>query len=162
MITIERLKQLLEYNPETGLWTWRVHRHCKKCGDIAGGLNSAGYIQITIDGTKYLAHRLAWLYMTGEWPKSLIDHEDLKPINNVWTNLREATHSQNKANRYHQKNNSCGVKGVDFHQGKWRSLIYVDGAQIYLGSYPTKEQAADAYKIAAIKHFGDFARYENV
>lgn len=162
MITIERLKEALYYNHETGLWNWLVDTRRKKKGDIAGGMTSAGYIQIQIDGERYLAHRLAWFYMTGKWPKSLVDHEDMKPINNVWTNLREATHSQNKANRTRQKNNVSGLKGVTFHQGKWRSAIYVDGQQIYLGSFETKQEAAKSYQTAAVTLFGDFARYDNV
>lgn len=91
MLTAERLREVLEYDPAIGVFRWLI----KPCGqisigDIAGCRHGEGYVQIRVIGRIYLAHRLAWLYMTGEWPISLIDHRNLDRSDNRWSNLREA------------------------------------------------------------------------
>src|SRR5262245_57095359 len=104
MVTRERLLELLEYDPETALLTWKQDRGGKaKTGIVAGRLAANGYIDITIDSRRYKAHRLAWLYVHGEWPPEEIDHRDLDKANNRLANLRPASHQQNLYNRPKQK-----------------------------------------------------------
>ena len=108
MITQARLKELLTYDPETGYFTRNVNVKGANAGERAGTITAKGYIAIGIDRKHYLAHRLAFLYMTGEWPKELVDHKDTIKINNKWENLREATNSQNKRNVGARKTNKSG------------------------------------------------------
>jgi hypothetical protein len=98
-LTANRLREVLDYNSETGVFTWRVAlRPRMKIGTVAGWLDERGYRRVRIDARPYLAHRLAWLWMTGEWPSGRLDHRDGDPGNNCWSNLREAMQSQNSAN----------------------------------------------------------------
>ena len=129
-------------------------------GDIAGTLDKKGYRAITIKGRKYPAHQLAWLYMTGEWCSLVIDHCDLDPSNNCWSNLRRATKSQNNANRSLQRNNSCGLKGASPDGRRWRATIFKNGRIRHLGIFPTPQEAHAAYVKAARELFGEFARTE--
>jgi hypothetical protein len=102
MLTAERLRELLDYDPETGRFIWRKdHPTAKhiKAGSVAGTKNGRGYWVIGVAGAKYVAHRLAWLYVTGEWPAHLVDHENGDRLDNRFANLREATDSQNNFNR---------------------------------------------------------------
>jgi hypothetical protein len=163
MLTQERLKELLTYDPATGIFRWRVARSCgargrTKPGDIAGAIQVRGCIDIGIDGKQYKAHRLAFLYMTGTWPAQGVDHRDLDPTNNAWGNLREANQSQNMANRRAQKNNKLGVKGVSQIGSKYYARININGTRIHLGSFHTIEAAAAQYAEAAAVAFDDFAR----
>jgi hypothetical protein len=105
---------------------------------------------------------LIWLYMTGEWPSDDIDHRDRDGLNNRWANLREATRSQNLANRCAQVNNAIGVKGVCLERATGRYLAYIKvaGRTIALGRFGTAEEASRAYMAAALQHFGEFARKE--
>ena len=155
------LKSILEYKPEAGSWDWFVSKGNQKAGSKAGSIRkSDGYYRIKINGKEYVSHRLAWLYMTGEWPTNEIDHIDLNKLNNKWKNLREATHSQNMANVALLSNNTSGYKGVFWHKQnlKWMVQIKVNNKRIYLGSFVNKEDAVEAYKKAAKKYFGEFAR----
>lgn len=162
-LTQERLKQLLRYDPETGLFYWRENRGGRKAGEIAG-CTKRTYTAISVDDRIYRGHLLAWLYMTGRWPDRFIDHKDLNKHNNAWTNLREATKSQNQANVGLIKSNKSGLKGVSRYRagenyGKpWQSGIRVNGKSMHLGHFSTKEEAHAAYCSAAEKIFGEFAR----
>lgn len=162
-LTQERLKELLEYSPSTGLFFWRVDRGGKHAGDIAG-CKKRTYIVISVDDCVYRAHHLAWLYMTGEWPNPFVDHRDTNKHNNVWTNLRLATKSQNMANIGLIKTNKSGLKGASRYRagesyGKpWQASIAQDGKSKHLGHFATKEEAHAAYCEAAQKIFGEFAR----
>lgn len=164
MITQERLKQLLKYSPDTGLFYWRVDRGGKRAGAIAGVVRPSGYVAIGIDDKLWRAHQLVWLYMTGEWPPSFIDHRDLDRANNRWSNLRLATKSQNMANMGTPKHNSSGFKGVSRYRagesyGKpWQASIRKDNRSYALGQFATKEEAHAAYVAAAERLFGEFAR----
>jgi hypothetical protein len=129
-------------------------------GDVAGSLNRQGYIRIAIDYKYYLAHRLAWLYVYGEWPSGRLDHRDLDRANNRIANLRPATDMQNCANAKRRVDNSTGFKGVSTRQGRYIAQINRDGRRICLGRFDTPEAAHEAYKAAALKHFGEFARWE--
>ena len=163
MLTQERLKELLEYSPETGLFFWLQDRGGKRAGDIAG-CKKRTYIVISVDDRVYRAHHLAWFYMTGDWPKPFVDHRDLNKHNNIWTNLRLATKSQNQANIGLIKSNASGLKGVSRYRagepyGKpWQASIGVNGKSKHLGHFATKEEAHAAYCEAASEIFGEFAR----
>lgn len=159
-LTAERLREVLDYDPETGVFRWKVWRgNGARCGGVAGGRNKGGYWAIELDRRSYLAHRLAWLYVHGEWPACVMDHSDLDKVNNRIANLREATRAQNKANSLTQNNNKLGVKGVyRIPSGRFRASIRVNYQLINLGTFATQEAAAAAYEEAARKHFGIFAR----
>lgn len=162
-LTQERLKELLDYNPSTGDFFWRVDRGGKRAGDRAG-CKKRLYVAISVDDQIYRAHLLAWLWMTGEFPALFIDHRDLDKHNNAWSNLREATKSQNQANTGLIATNASGLKGVSRYRageraGKpWQATIQKNGKSIFLGHFATKEAAHAAYVAAAEKHFGEFAR----
>ncbi|MEJ0093319.1 MAG: HNH endonuclease [Methylocella sp.] len=163
LLTHERLKEVLHYDPETGLWIWREKTAPKshiQVGDEAGDIQSNGYVRIQIDGLRYLAHRLAVFYMTGRWPEHQVDHWDLNKSNNRWSNLREATNGQNMANTSLRRDSSSSFKGVSRHSDdrKWWARIQVRGRRIYLGCFDTREDAHAAYIAAAAEHFGEYAR----
>ena len=159
IVTVDRLREAFHYDPDTGLFTWKISPRRAKKGDIAG-CNSHGYIVIGIDQKMYPAHRLAWLYMTGEWPSAQVDHIDLNRSNNSWNNLRAASHCENQRNKSTQKNNTSGHKSVCWHnrQRKWNAQIKVMGKTVYLGRFQSFEDAAFAYSSAAKLHHGEFAR----
>ena len=115
MLTVERLRELLHYNPETGVFTYRVTRKGVSKGKVAGWHGKTdSRRRICLDGKTYLASRLAFLYMTGCWPKNEADHIDTNPTNDQWSNLRDATRVENCRNKSHYKNSKTGVKGVYF------------------------------------------------
>jgi hypothetical protein len=163
-LTQERLKDLLEYDPLTGVFYWRVDRGGKaRVGTVAGvtrdGVgNRSAYRYITVDWVKYPAHKIAFLYMTGRWPNELIDHKDMNGLNNTWGNLREATEEQNRANTRARAQNKLGVKGVYARRGGYCAEITRSGRKIFLGDYPTLRLASEAYLAAAQHYSGEFAR----
>lgn len=159
-VTQARLKELLHYDPETGVFTRRLTNRRWKEGTVAGCWSEpAGWV-IRVDDNLYLAHRLAWLFMTGDWPKNEIDHIDVSRRNNRWENLREATGSQNKANKHKQSNNTSGFKGVSFQKGidKYRARIRAHGRSRSLGCFDNPQDAHAAYVAAASGIWGEFAR----
>lgn len=163
-LTLERLKARLIYNPETGIfvWTETFSGTCRQ-GWPAGRMGtgkSANYLRITVDGREYRAHRLAWLWMTGEWPISQIDHINGRGDDNRWSNLRSATQSQNKANSPVYRNSKSGIKGISWNASsrKWNASIQVNKKLIHLGRFADINDAAKAYKLAAEKYFGSFSR----
>lgn len=156
-IGADRLRELLDYDYESGQFTWRVDRRGRfaRAGVVAGTLTKKdGRNQICVDGRIYLASRLAVLWMTGRWPARLVDHRNLTPADDSWKNLRDADHSQNGAN----SRGRSGVKGVVFTKGAYQANIRVKYKNIYLGRFSTSEAAHAAYVAAARQHFGDFAR----
>lgn len=157
MITQGRLKELVNYDLETGIFTWATTR--KKCtiGHVAGSTRADGYTLIRLDYKRYYAHRLAWLYMTGEWAR-IVDHKDLNPLNNSWANLRKATPTESAQNRGAQSNNRLGLKGVSYNGYGFYAKIHVNGAHKHLGSFRTAEDAHNAYTAAAQAYHGEFAR----
>jgi len=161
MITKARLKELLSYDPETGVFTWIAHRkNALGIGAIAGSLHKTGYRQIKIDYVLHKAHRLAWLYMYGEMPTLSLDHIDCDKANNRISNLREATKNQNGYNQPAQRSNTTGYKGVTKVKGsdRWVAQIRDNGKPVKLGWFKSPEDAYEAYKIAAVKFHGEFAR----
>ena len=162
-LTIERLMELLHYDPETGLFTRLIDAGTSgksRAGCIAGTRRHDGYVFIIIDRRSYSAHRLAWFYVHGRWPGHEIDHVDGNPSNNRLQNLREATHKENTRNRGAQRNNALKLKGVsyDARRERFRACIVVDGRCSQIGYFQTAEEASAAYAEAARKHFGEFAR----
>jgi hypothetical protein len=159
-LTAERLRELLEYDPETGVFRWLVRTSNRiKVGQIAGCISN-GYRVIRVDGSMFLAHRLACLYMTGKWPADQIDHRNVVRPDIRWSNLREASSQQNSANRGALRNNKSGLKGAIFEKrsGRWISKIVISGRLTYLGSFDTPEEAHKTYMAAAVRHYGEFAR----
>lgn len=161
MLTQERLKEILHYNPETGDFTNRINRGTRaKAGEVAGGIDLEGYLKIKIDGRPYKSHRLAWLYICGEMPPEHIDHINGVRTDNRMVNLRPATNSENQRNRGAPKNSTTGVKGVSWCQRdrRYRARINTYGKCKYLGLFGTAEEAATAYAEAAKRFHGEFAR----
>ena len=159
MLTQNRLREVLDYNPTTGVFVWRVRRGCMSAGDQAGRTTDEGYLSICVDGRSYQAHRLAWLHFYGVWPVGNIDHRDTDKKHNWIANLRLATKSQNGANRGANRNNTTGFKGVTLHHsGRYCAAIKKDQHHIYLGIFDTPEQAHAAYDRKATEIFGNFAR----
>lgn len=163
MITYSRLKSLLTYCRETGEFRWLVQRGWMKAGSLAG-CEDQGYRVIAIDGRRYRAHVLAWMFVTGEWPSAIVDHKDRNGLNNKFLNLRLATHTQNQANRKTGSNNKLGLKGVYFvrdgRKKPYRVELAKDGNRRFVGYYATAEEATAAYAAAASEAFGAFARTE--
>jgi|WetSurMetagenome_2_1015567.scaffolds.fasta_scaffold45770_2 hypothetical protein len=159
-LTAEELRCILDYSPETGKFTWKKQISPKTiCGNEAGWVSQRGYVMIDINKKRYRAHRLAWLYIYGEWP-TRIDHRDTNPENNAIKNLRPCTQSQNLGNIGISKHNTSGYKGVHLHKltGKWRAAIIHQNKYIHLGLFVKIEDAAAAYAKAAAELFGEFAR----
>lgn len=152
-LTHKRLLSLLKYDHETGHWEWYKPKPplmIKK----AGSYGPKGYYQVKVDSVSYRAHRLAWFYMTGEWPKHQIDHINRIRDDNRWVNLRDVTPQQNSRNS-HVKIGVSGHRGVRVHLKKFTAGIYdKDGTTIYLGIFDKKEQAAEAWLRAYKQLFG--------
>lgn len=147
-LTAERLREMLTYDPDTGVFSWNVPTKKIRIGDVAGGMNIHGYGVIGIDKHTYLAHRLAWLYVHGVWPANEVDHRDSDKTNNRIANLREATTQQNQHNRVHaQTNSKSGVLGVSRTKvGRpWQAFIKLNGCQKYLGRFSSQNEAHAAY-----------------
>jgi hypothetical protein len=156
MITQDILKSHVHYNPETGLFTWLVSKtHNVKIGQVTGCINTDGYLRIMINRKSYLAHRLAWLYMYGNFPL-YIDHINEIKSDNKIVNLRECKKSENLKNIGMLRNNTSGFKGVSWNKGKWQVRAKLNGKSHYLGMYQDINDAANAYKEFARKNHGEF------
>ena len=161
IITAERLRQVLHYDPETGAWTWLVtNSNAAPTGSIAGCVFNDGYRYIRIDWRLYKASRLAVLYMTGKWPKDKVDHHDLNRSNDRWKNLREATSGQNNMNVSKRKDNTSGLKGVTWakREKKWAANIQLNKKQHHLGYFDCPAAAHLAYVLASADLHGEFGR----
>lgn len=151
ILTQERLKELLHYDPDTGVFTWRITKRAAKQGAVAGHVSSKGYRHISVDRKLYLAHRLAWLYQTGCWPLDEMDHINRCRDDNRIANLREANRTINCQNTSLSKNNRTGHRGVGWHKstGRWRARIQAQGKMMALGYFDDIEHAVAAYSAAA-------------
>ncbi|MDE2105453.1 MAG: HNH endonuclease [Patescibacteria group bacterium] len=165
-LTAEFVRSILVYNSTDGIFTWKARSDTKDRaakawnGKPAGGKSNNKYISIKINGVLYKAHRLAWLYMTGEWPKYEIDHINGEPGDNRINNLREAKRTENSYNRGAQKDNTSGHKGVSFYKPykKWRATIAADGKWRHLGYFESIEDAKAAYAKASSYLHKDFRK----
>lgn len=149
MLTAERLRELLLYDPTNGVF--RQH------SGHAVGARDHGYIRIKLDGKKYYAHRIAWLYRYGYWPSGVVDHVDGNGENNAIANLRSCGQSQNQANRRLTNNSRLGLKGVTRNHARFMAQITVNRAVRYLGTFDSPQDAHAAYMRAAKGAFGEFA-----
>lgn len=160
LLLLTRLREAVLYFPETGKWLWLKPNHMAKrikAGDpVKESSDSQGHLQISIDGRLYLAHRLAWYFMTGKWPSFDIDHKDRDRKNNKWGNLRKADKQKNSFNSSVRKTNFLGLKGVGKHNNKFTARITVSEKIRLIGRFLTKEEASKAYEDAAKKQHGEF------
>ena len=158
-LTQARLKELLHYDPETGVFTWRVSRGGIAAGSRAGTPDKEGYDRIKADGRKYGSHRLAFLYMTGSPPPDEVDHINREKGDNRWSNLRLATSRDNRGNEGLRRNNTSGYRGVTWDRQcrKWRAQGGHCGRTIHLGRFDTLEAAAEAARKWREKTFKEFA-----
>jgi hypothetical protein len=157
-ITAEMLRKILDYCPETGVFTW-TQDATRFRGLRAGSENGKGYLRIMIAKRSYSCHRLAWLHFYGVWPTDEVDHINHDGRDNRIANLREATKSLNNANKHRNSRNSTGFKGVirRADDKAWCALIRVDGRIKHLGSFQDIRDANAAYYAAAVSVYGDFA-----
>lgn len=154
-LTQGRLKNVLSYDPATGVFTWLKRRGCSAAGNEAGCVALNGYCLIRIDGVLYTAHRLAWFYINGAWPDGHIDHVNRNRLDNRISNLRVCNDLENGPNANLSRANKSGVTGVWFNSkvGKWYAQIMVNRRNLYLGRYQEKEDAIRARKTAEEKYF---------
>lgn len=158
-LTAEALRELVHYDPDTGLFFAK-----KSFGKLPAGrrighvCKSNGYLILSVKHRLYRAHRLAWLYMTGNWPIDRIDHINGVKLENRFSNLREATDAGNNHNRHRaQSNNRFGLHGVYVHpKGKFLAHIRVNKKKIHLGSFDTPGQAEAAYLAAKLVHHPEY------
>lgn len=144
-LTAARLRELLDYDPGTGVFR---HKHGKRAGKIAGSIRPPkNYRYLIVDGHHYSAHRAAWLYVTGEWPADQIDHRDGLPDSNAFRNLRECTNAENCQNRAKRSDNESGFVGVtwDRRNKRWRSQIKLEGRNHFLGFFDDPALGGAAY-----------------
>lgn len=152
-LDLENLFYALSYNEHTGEFRWNIRSGKSKPNSLAGSLKTNGYIAIQLFGYMYQAHRLAWFYFYGSWPKNQIDHINGIKNDNRIENLRDVTsfinqHNQTAAHR----NSNSGALGVSFdkNSGKWKSQININGKKTHIGLYNSKEEAHNAYISAKI------------
>lgn len=171
-LTSEYVRRIVDYDPHTGVLTWlprtpdmfddgghSAEHNSRKwnarfAGSIASTKNAHGYVCVRINGNRYLAHRIAWLYMVGSWPPDQIDHKNGDTGDNRWDNLRLATHSENHQNLKVKKSNRSGYSGVHWHvaRSKWAASIKFQRRNIHLGFFDSAEDAHAAYLQAKAKY----------
>lgn len=146
-ITQARLKEVLNYDPETGLFSW-VERARGRQFDKPPGCYKFRYVHIRIDNVQYYAHMLAWLYVTGEYPEFELDHKDTNKKNNKFDNLRPATKSENGWNKNLMSNNTSGIKGVNWDKqlSKWKVGSQYKNKRYHLGYFDDIEEATEVYR----------------
>ena len=166
-LTAEMVRRALDYDPETGLLSWR-HRddvlprvNKRLAGKPAGCPDGQyGYLSVRLHDYLYQAHRLIWLHVTGEWPAAVLDHIDGIPSNNAWSNLRPATRAENNRNR-HTRREDGRLKGTrPAANSRWRAVIMLGRENHILGTFSTQEEAHTAYVEAAKRLHGGFARFD--
>lgn len=154
MITAERLHQVVNYDPNTGVFTHKIPRKKVQVGAVAGCLDiQCGYIKLCIDGISQYAHRLAFLYMTGEMPKQCVDHKNGNRSDNRWSNLRDVPRQVNQQNMRHASSvSSSQLLGAYKKRGKFESKIRTPTGIVGLGSFDSAQPAHDAYIAAKRIH----------
>lgn len=164
ILTQSELKIQLHYDENTGLFTRLVAKRGVKVGAVTGSSNGYGYLEIRVNYKKLKAHRLAWLYVYGEFPSCDLDHRDGNRSNNRIKNLRLCTELENLKNSGVRKGNVSGVKGVNWHKsrGKWQARATVNYKPHYLGLFETLEEASAVYQAFAKLHHGEFYRAPSI
>lgn len=151
----------IDYNPLTGVFTWKVKPNKnKQKGDVIGGRpTNTGYLRARYKKKLFFQHRLAWFYVYGVWPVRLIDHKNGNKADNRIDNLREASHTDNKANIKLRQDNKAGYKGVSWSSRDKYYLVQLsyEGKRMTIGYFHDLQEAADAYDKAAIQYFGEYA-----
>lgn len=148
----QRLLEVLDYCPDTGVFRWKIARGRAGRGTVAGRKSwdntkkRRARLQIQIDGQLHAAHRLAWFYMLGQWPSNELDHKNQDPLDNRWCNLREASRTENQYNLPRRSDNTSGVPGVRWHSfaQKWNARIHADGQEVHLGLFADFDEAVRA------------------
>jgi hypothetical protein len=166
-LTAEMVRRALDYDPETGLLSWR-HRddvlprvNKRLAGKPAGCTDGQyGYLSVRLHDCPYQAHRLIWLHVTGEWPAAVLGHIDGVPSNNVWSNLRPATRAENNRNRRTIREGTLKGAVQDARTGRWKAMITLGRKNHYLGTFKNQEDAHAAYIEAAQRLHGRFARFD--
>jgi hypothetical protein len=161
---LARFRELIDYDPETGAFTWSkaaAKANARRiAGDMVGGLNAHGYVDIRCDGMRAYGHRLAWAFMTGAWPDHIVDHRDTHPSNNRWKNLRAANPAESTWNVGHKTVAASGVKGVTWHElaKKWDVRVRVAGRMFRERHASLLDAAAAAIRLRR-EHHGEFANH---
>ncbi len=154
------LVKLLDYDPISGIFVWRVDRRGgNKAGAEAGYIQDKGYRYIAIGGRSYRANRLAWLYMRGAWPDHQVDHRNGNRDDNAWENLRAASSANNNWNRTVASNSTTGVKGVYLQNGRYYCTVEMKGHRHRIGHFPDLELAEMVVQEFRTKLHGEFARH---
>jgi hypothetical protein len=169
--SIEYLHECLDFDPKTGILTWKdrpishfetqhawIVWNAQNPRTIAGCVRDDGRLVICINGCKYKAHRIAWKMQTGKEPPETLDHKDLDPSNNRWKNLRPATWPQQNWNKRHQENSASGFRGVYPSKNRWRARIRINGIKTNLGTFSTPEEASAVVEATLRKLHGSFYR----
>ena len=160
-LRLDELKHWLWYEPETGIFRWRygTRNKTKKPWDVAGCKSNTGYVHITLKNKTYRAHRLAWMYMTGNEPDALIDHVNQDKTDNRWSNLRTANAKQNQWNTAIRIDNKSGIKGIHFCKTweRWIASVRVNGVRHHIGRYENLNEATSAVIEFRKKHHGEYA-----
>lgn len=159
-LTQARVRELFTYDAETGVLRWRVRKAYRvRVGDRAGYLSREGYWCVTIDNGTHKVHRVIWLYVHGAFTKCDIDHINRDRSDNRLCNLREASFAENRRNVGAYATNKAGHKGVVRRpNGRWQAYINADCRRVHLGTFDTVDQAAMAYRTAAARLHGEYAR----
>jgi len=152
MVDIDYVRKVLSYDKDTGVLTWKERVAIRvMIGKPAGSLNNYGYIKVTLKGKQYMAHRLAWLLHTGQWPRQVIDHINGNPSDNRIINLRDISHADNLMNTTKPTKNKSGYRGVSWqgwNNNAWKARIGSNGKKVFLGYFKTPELAHAAYLAA--------------
>jgi len=150
MLDLDKLRQRVHYDKETGIFKSLVKTNRWEVGQVLGSKTEDGYLSIMVEGRNYLLHRLAFLLVEGKFPKELVDHINCVRDDIRWLNLRHACHTLNARNTLMAKNNSSGVKGVSWHKraGKWQAFVSVNSKPVYLGLFESIEDAEAARSAA--------------
>lgn len=158
----DKVKQLFDYDPKTGVLRWRVSRRGKTTpGQVAGNIQGNGYRYVPFCGRLIGAHRVIWLYVNGVWPTGDIDHINRDRGDNRIENLRDVTRSQNMRNSIRKRTNASPYQGVCFDKasGKWMASITTNYKQMHLGRYDTAEEAHNAYVKASKEIHGAYSAF---
>ena len=152
-LSLDKLKQQLDYCADTGVFTWAVTKNRVSKGDVAGFKTSKGYLSTKLNGKTYKLHRLAWFYVYGTWPKNQIDHINGIRTDNRICNIRDVLPVENSQNRsLARKGSKSGVIGVSIERGhRYRSTLQINGVKHNLGTFDTPEEASSAYNAKKTK-----------